>query len=140
MKNAEQAIETAQKLRKMGVRMSIDDFGTGYSSLSYLHRFPIETLKVDRSFINRIGVGDENEAIVQTIISLAKNLGIDVVAEGIEKAEQLDFLRKVNCHYGQGFYYSRPIDTDSAGQVLQELAVPMYPTVSEVNLSPMMLM
>jgi diguanylate cyclase (GGDEF)-like protein/PAS domain S-box-containing protein len=140
MKNAEQAIETAQKLRKMGVRISIDDFGTGYSSLSYLHRFPIETLKVDRSFINRIGVGDENEAIVQTIISLAENLGIDVVAEGIEKSEQLDFLRKIHCHYGQGFYYSRPIDTDSAGKILQELAVPIYPTVSEVNLPPMMLM
>jgi diguanylate cyclase (GGDEF)-like protein/PAS domain S-box-containing protein len=140
MKNAEQAIETAQKLRKMGVRISIDDFGTGYSSLSYLHRFPIETLKVDRSFINRIGVGDENEAIVQTIISLAENLGIDVVAEGIEKAEQLDFLRKIHCHYGQGFYYSRPIDTDSAGKVLKELAVPNYPTVSEVNLPPMVLM
>ncbi len=144
MKNAEQAIETAQGLKEMGVRVSIDDFGTGYSSLSYLHRFPIETLKVDRSFINRIGGGDENEAIVQTIINLAANLGIDVVAEGIEKVEQLDFLRKVHCNYGQGFYYSRPVDNNSAGKLIDELDEEadsvIYPMLVDVSSTSAILM
>ena len=136
MKNAEQAIESAQALRKMGVRISIDDFGTGYSSLSYLHRFPIETLKVDRSFINRLGAGDENEAIVRTIINLALSLGIDVVAEGIDKIEQLDFLKKANCNYGQGFYYSCPVDTEMVTRIIMDLdksATDLYPVVSATN-------
>lgn len=122
MNNAEHTSETVNQLREMGVRVSIDDFGTGYSSLSYLHRFPIETLKVDRSFINRIGSERENTEIIRTIISLADKLGIEVIAEGVETAEQLDFLRQVNCSYCQGYYYSRPVNSSAATEMVEELA------------------
>ncbi len=121
MNNAEQAVKTLGDLRKMGIRVSIDDFGTGYSSLSYLHRFPIDTLKIDRSFVNRIGENGESSEIVQTIIKLASNLGMEVVAEGIETAEQLGFLRDMNCGYGQGYYYSRPVDNLSATEMVENL-------------------
>lgn len=121
MNNAELAVITVNQLRNLGVRVSIDDFGTGYSSLSYLHRFPVDTLKVDRSFINRIGSKGENTEIVQTIITLAYNLNMDVVAEGVETIEQLDFLKEINCSYGQGYYYSRPLDNLSATDVIAEL-------------------
>lgn len=119
MTNAEQSIITVKKLRKMGIRFSIDDFGTGYSSLSYLHRFPIDTLKVDRSFINRIGSDHEQSAIVETIIKLASSLGMDVVAEGVETGEQREFLRKTNCRYGQGYFYSRPVDREAAFLIVE---------------------
>lgn len=122
MSNAEAAEERVRTLRDLGVRVSIDDFGTGYSSLSYLHRFPIDTLKADRSFISRIGTSGENSEIIKTIISLARNLGIEVVAEGIETPEQLDFLRQMDCSYGQGYYYSRPVNGLAATEMLQVLA------------------
>ncbi|MBS1797505.1 MAG: EAL domain-containing protein [Acidobacteria bacterium] len=121
MNNAEQSVKTIDELRKMGIRVSIDDFGTGYSSLSYLHRFPIDTLKIDRSFVMRIGEGGESSEIVQTIINLASNLGMEVVAEGVETAEQLNFLRGINCGFGQGYYYSRPIDHLSATEMIEKL-------------------
>ncbi|MCB1023104.1 MAG: EAL domain-containing protein [Acidobacteria bacterium] len=126
MHNAEQAVITVNELREMGVRVSIDDFGTGYSSLGYLHRFPVDTLKVDRSFINRIGNEGENAEIVQTIINLAANLNMEVVAEGVETIEQLEFLRAINCNYGQGYYYSRPLDSNSASEMLRELVRGQY--------------
>ncbi len=122
MKNTEKAIKTVSDLQKLGIKVSIDDFGTGYSSLSYLHNFSIDTLKVDRSFINLIGSEKEKTEIIQTIIALAKNLGIDVVAEGVETREQLNFLRDNDCEYGQGFYYSKPINGISATQMLKEFA------------------
>ncbi len=121
MNNAEQSVKTMCELRKMGIRVSIDDFGTGYSSLSYLHRFPIDTLKIDRSFVMRIGDGGESSEIVQTIIKLASNLGMDVVAEGVETFEQLDFLRNINCGFVQGYYYSRPVDNLSATEMVENL-------------------
>lgn len=133
MSNAEEAVETVCALRRMGVRVSIDDFGTGYSSLSYLHRFPINTLKVDRSFISRIGNADEHSEIIRTIITLAFNLGIDVVAEGVENVEQLDFLREMKCSYGQGFYYSRPVNSLSAAGMIEKLKqTELSPIVSSV--------
>ena len=126
MHNADQAILTVNELREMGVRVSIDDFGTGYSSLGYLHRFPVDTLKVDRSFINRIGNEGENAEIVQTIIDLASNLDMEVVAEGVETIEQLDFLKKSNCKYGQGYYYSKPLDHRSVSEMLRQLVREEY--------------
>ncbi len=122
MSNAEEAIKTVKKLREMGVRVSIDDFGTGYSSLSYLHRFPIDTLKIDRSFINRIGFEDEHAEIIRTIIKLACNLGMDVVAEGVENEAQMKFLKDMNCDFGQGYYYSRPVNSFIAAEMIEKLS------------------
>jgi EAL domain-containing protein (putative c-di-GMP-specific phosphodiesterase class I) len=110
MGNAESACLTLGDLRGLGMGISIDDFGTGYSSLSYLHRFPVNTLKVDRSFISRMGALDENSEIVRTIITLASNLGMEVVAEGVETERQDSQLKALGCEYAQGFLYSAPLD------------------------------
>jgi len=113
MQNADMAARLLKRLKDLGVQLSIDDFGTGYSSLGYLHRFPVNTLKIDRSFIGRIGEAAENIEIVRTIVSLAENMGMDVVAEGVETLSQLTQLRKLNCQYGQGYLFSRPVDAES---------------------------
>jgi diguanylate cyclase (GGDEF)-like protein/PAS domain S-box-containing protein len=107
--NIEAAVQLLTQLRNLGVQLSIDDFGTGYSSLSYLQRFPIDTLKIDRSFVTQMMENEENLAIVRTIVALAQNLGMDVVAEGVETEEQLRLLRKLECENGQGFLFSTPL-------------------------------
>ncbi|MDB5731535.1 MAG: hypothetical protein JWQ03_1430, partial [Variovorax sp.] len=122
MDDAEHAIRVLSQLREIGIRFSIDDFGTGYSSLSYLHRLPLDMLKIDRSFIAALDQGDENLGIVRTILRLAKDLGIDVVAEGTETAAQLDHLRALECEFGQGYYFSRPVDAAAIRQILQACA------------------
>jgi diguanylate cyclase (GGDEF)-like protein len=109
MGNAEAAIKMLKQLKTLGVRLSIDDFGTGYSSLSYLHRFPIDTLKIDRSFVSTMEDSSENGEIVRTVIALAKALGMNVVAEGIETVHQVHQLRILTCEYGQGYLFSRPL-------------------------------
>ncbi len=114
MENPELAAVTLAKLRSLGVRLSIDDFGTGYSSLSYLNRFPVDTLKIDRSFVTSMNAADENLQIVKTIVTLAGNLGMQVVAEGVETEEQLEQLRLLKCQYGQGFLFSKPLDVTDA--------------------------
>ena len=96
-----------KKLKALGVRLSIDDFGTGYSSLSHLRHFPIDSLKIDRSFITEIEA--DQGVIVKTIIDMASHLGVSVTAEGIETEAQLQFLLKLNCAEGQGYYFSRPV-------------------------------
>jgi diguanylate cyclase (GGDEF)-like protein len=108
MENPEHTINLLASLKKIGVQLSIDDFGTGYSSLSYLHRLPFDTLKIDRSFVNTVGSDGENSEILQTIISLAKNLKMRVVAEGIETETQLLVLQNLGCDYGQGFLIAKP--------------------------------
>jgi len=120
MENAELATNTLLQLRKLGVHLSIDDFGTGYSSLSYLHRFPVNTLKIDGSFISRMAKGDENSEIVRTICTLANNLGMEVVAEGVETREQLELLRGLKCEYGQGYLFSKPLDAEKATTMVHE--------------------
>jgi diguanylate cyclase (GGDEF)-like protein/PAS domain S-box-containing protein len=107
--NIEAAVGLLTQLRELGVQLSIDDFGTGYSSLSYLQRFPIDTLKIDRSFVTQMMENEENVAIVRTIVALAQNLGMDVVAEGVETEDQLALLRKLECENGQGFLFSTPL-------------------------------
>ncbi|MGN6193080.1 MAG: putative bifunctional diguanylate cyclase/phosphodiesterase, partial [Rhodanobacteraceae bacterium] len=103
-----------RELKEIGVRVSIDDFGTGYSSLSYLHSLPLDVLKIDRSFVSAMAHNGESLQIVRTIMSLAHNLGMDVIAEGPEDAEQVSQLRSIGCEYGQGFYFSKPIDLTAA--------------------------
>lgn len=118
MENAESAIRMLKQLRELGVQLSIDDFGTGYSSLSYLHSFPINALKVDRSFVCAMESGTENGEIVRTIIALAKALNLSVIAEGIESIHQLHQLRILGCEYGQGYLFSRPVPKDEAVKLL----------------------
>lgn len=110
MQNSASAAELLKQLSDRNIQLSIDDFGTGYSSLSYLHNFPVDTLKVDRSFISGIEQAQKTPAIVQAIITLAHNLGMDVVAEGIETREQQECLKQLGCQYGQGYLFSRPVD------------------------------
>ena len=117
--NIEAAVGLLTQLRNLGVQLSIDDFGTGYSSLSYLQRFPIDTLKIDRSFVTQMMENEENLAIVRTIVALAQNLGMDVVAEGVETEDQLRLLKKLECENGQGYLFSTPL---GGGQLEQFIA------------------
>jgi diguanylate cyclase (GGDEF)-like protein/PAS domain S-box-containing protein len=118
LEHVDTALDNLQQLRALGIQLSIDDFGTGYSSLSYLQRFHYDELKIDRSFVSRLGHGSDSRAIVETILGLASNLGIGVVAEGVETAEQADRLRQMACPHGQGFWFSRPVTADAAGNLL----------------------
>ncbi|WP_419799823.1 EAL domain-containing protein [Terasakiella sp.] len=108
MDDVEEAIRILHDIKEMGLKISIDDFGTGYSSLSYLKRFPVDTLKIDRTFIRDLSVDNDDAAIVSAIVSMAQKLEINVVAEGVETQEQVDFLRSVNCNVVQGFLYAKP--------------------------------
>ena len=119
MNKVESTINTLQQLQDIGVETSIDDFGTGYSSLSYLPRFPISTLKVDRSFVSSIGENNENLEIVRTIIMLAHNLRMKVIAEGVESSDQITHLRRMKCEYAQGFYFSRSLRSEEATTLIR---------------------
>ncbi|MBI4699421.1 MAG: EAL domain-containing protein [Nitrospirae bacterium] len=120
MDNAESAAVLLTQLRAMDVKLQIDDFGTGYSSLSYLHHFPIDALKIDRSFIRMMVVDKGNIEIVRTIITLAHNLGIEVIAEGVENEEQLRLLSEMKCKYVQGFLFSKPLDSKEIENLLKK--------------------
>jgi diguanylate cyclase (GGDEF)-like protein/PAS domain S-box-containing protein len=113
IENGDEA-NTASQLRAMGIKLSIDDFGTGYSSLSRLYSFPINMLKIDRSFVSPMDANNKNLEIIEIIVTLADKLGMDVTAEGVETQEQLALLRKLNCEYGQGYFFSRPLDSSAA--------------------------
>ncbi len=118
IENDEAAAATLVRLRGCGVGVQLDDFGTGYSSLSYLRRFPIDTLKIDRSFVMGMGEAKENLEIVRVIIALAHNLGMAVVAEGVETAEQRERLTELGCEYGQGIHFAPPLDAAAATALL----------------------
>ncbi|MDQ2855094.1 MAG: bifunctional diguanylate cyclase/phosphodiesterase, partial [Acidobacteriota bacterium] len=109
MEKAQDAAEMLSQLKAVGVKLSIDDFGTGYSSLSYLHSFPFDILKIDRSFVCRMGVDKESTGIVETILALAHKLGKKAVAEGVENETQIELLKGMGCGYGQGYLFSRPL-------------------------------
>jgi diguanylate cyclase (GGDEF)-like protein len=114
MEHAEEAAAVLLKLRGKGIKLLMDDFGTGYSSLSYLHRFPVNTLKIDASFVRRMDTSPRDADIIQTIVMLAHTLGMDLIAEGVETENQLARLRKLNVEYGQGFYFAKPLDSVAA--------------------------
>jgi diguanylate cyclase (GGDEF)-like protein/PAS domain S-box-containing protein len=120
MHDSEAAIGTLRALKKLGLTLAVDDFGTGYSSLSYLKLFPIDVLKVDRSFVRDVTADPDDAVIVQAIVSLAHSLGLGVVAEGVEAAEQAAFLRRVNCDEMQGYYFSRPLPEEVASRLLSD--------------------
>ena len=106
------------KLKKMGVMLAMDDFGTGYSSLSYLKQFPIDVLKIDRSFVHDIGTASDSGIIVSAVIGMGNNLNLMVVAEGIENYAQLSFLKKLNCEEGQGNLFSRPVIAEEVATLI----------------------
>jgi diguanylate cyclase (GGDEF)-like protein/PAS domain S-box-containing protein len=118
MENTESAMEILGTLKKMGVQLSVDDFGTGYSSLGYLYRFPMDVLKIDRSFISRVDTDGEKLELVRTIITLAWNLGMDVIAEGVETTKQLAQLKMLKCEYGQGYLFSKPMSAQHTEEFL----------------------
>jgi EAL domain-containing protein (putative c-di-GMP-specific phosphodiesterase class I) len=116
--NPDQVYHILSEVRKLDIKTAIDDFGTGYSSLSYLHRFPINTVKIDQSFIKHIEVQSKNYKIVQSTIELAHKLGMDVIAEGIENDKVADFLREMHCEYGQGWFFHHPLPAEDATKLL----------------------
>lgn len=118
MENPTKVSTIITELKQHHIQTAIDDFGTGYSSLSYLHKFPIDTLKIDRSFINMVGPEEQNTEIVNTIVILAHSLGLDVVAEGVENEAQLQYLQSIGCEYGQGYYYAKPLPADQVIHML----------------------
>jgi diguanylate cyclase (GGDEF)-like protein len=120
MQNTEASQAELARLKEIGLRISIDDFGTGYSCLSYLHRFPIDVLKIDRSFVCEVGVSAESEVIIEAIISLARSLKLDTVAEGVETPAQLDFLLERGCHVAQGFLLGMPLQREQVAPLLEE--------------------
>jgi diguanylate cyclase (GGDEF)-like protein/PAS domain S-box-containing protein len=115
----ERALDTLSRIKAMGVRLAIDDFGTGYSSLAQLKNFPVDTLKVDRSFIRDLAANADDRAITEAIISMGKSLSLNVVAEGVETLEQLDILRASACDEMQGFYFSKAVTADAFGQLMK---------------------
>lgn len=121
MEDVNGTIDQLVKLKALNLKLSLDDFGTGYSSLSYLHQLPTDTLKVDQSFVGRMEEkASEDGEIVKTIISLGHQLGMDVIAEGIETAEQLAGLRKLSCNYGQGYFFAKPLPQEAATELIKE--------------------
>jgi diguanylate cyclase (GGDEF)-like protein/PAS domain S-box-containing protein len=118
--NADLAQRILWELRERKIKVSIDDFGTGYSSLSYLHRFPSNILKIDQSFVRRIGKADDNSAIIRTIINMSHELGLGLIAEGIETIEQLEFLKSLGCQSGQGYFFSKPVDAATMTELINK--------------------
>jgi diguanylate cyclase (GGDEF)-like protein/PAS domain S-box-containing protein len=112
------AVEMLQQIKSLGIQLAIDDFGTGYSSFSYLHRFPLDTLKIDRSFISGMGKDGEGMEIARTILPMANNLRLDVVAEGVETVQQVALLKKLHCKYGQGYFFSKPLSAEGTAALL----------------------
>jgi EAL domain-containing protein (putative c-di-GMP-specific phosphodiesterase class I) len=118
MSDVEKTGKVLSELKTLGIRLSIDDFGTGYSSLNYLRRFPVDTLKIDRSFVSNMDIED-NRKIVATIVMLAHNLGLRVVAEGTETEDQLRQIEELRCEFAQGYFFSKPLEADQAEQLLE---------------------
>ncbi len=121
MDDAEHAVHVLSELRALGLQLSVDDFGIGYSSLSYLHRFPLNVLKIDRSFVNDIVKNPESRDVITSIVSLARSMNLEVVAEGAECEEQVAELKKLGCDFGQGFVFYEPLPGDGVRTLFQTL-------------------
>jgi diguanylate cyclase (GGDEF)-like protein/PAS domain S-box-containing protein len=119
-------VELLRQLKRLGIQLAIDDFGTGYSSLSYLSRFPVDLLKVDRSFVEKIASDSHSAELVQTIVQLGRSLGLQTVAEGIETSEQLGALRRIGCEFGQGFLFSRPVPAEEITAMMRTNLPPLF--------------
>jgi EAL domain-containing protein (putative c-di-GMP-specific phosphodiesterase class I) len=122
MRNVEATVRRLATIKELGVRVAIDDFGTGYSSLAHLQRFPVDSLKIDRSFISRLTRTPEGETFIQTLVQLGKALSIETLAEGIEQQRELAVLRNQQCDSGQGFLFAKPLDADAAESFLRRWA------------------
>jgi EAL domain-containing protein (putative c-di-GMP-specific phosphodiesterase class I) len=120
MQNAEETARRLLAIKRLGVRIAIDDFGTGYSSLAHLQRFPVDALKIDRSFIAQLGQGEEGEILLRSLVQLGKALAIETLAEGIERPQELSLIREEHCDSGQGFLFARPLDSDAVPAFLAE--------------------
>jgi len=120
VENTEAAAKLLKQLKRKNIQLSIDDFGTGYSSLSYLHHFPLDTLKIDGSFIKLLSIESDKLEIVRAIINLAHNLGMDVVAEGVETQNQIALLKVLECEFGQGYFFAKPLDAAAATALIPE--------------------
>ncbi len=118
MENTEAATQAIRTLQKLGIEVQLDDFGTGYSSLTHLLKLPVNALKIDRSFVQQIGLRNGNTEIIQTIIGLAHDLNMKAFAEGIETENQLDLLRSMHCDFGQGFLFSIPLRAEEAEKLI----------------------
>ena len=112
MHNEEGTLAALHQLKSLGIQLSIDDFGTGYSSLSYMKRFPVDKLKIDQSFIRDMHQNAEDKALVKTIVTMGKSLGLTLIAEGVEESEHVEFLREIACDEIQGYWFSRPLEAD----------------------------
>jgi len=112
-------MNTLGLIKSTGIELLLDDFGTGYSSLSYLHQLPVQTIKIDKSFVCQIGCKNESENIIRTILALAKSLGLSTVAEGVETKEQLEFVREGGCDYAQGFYFAKPMRFEEVQKLVE---------------------
>ncbi|MGA3217071.1 MAG: EAL domain-containing protein, partial [Acidimicrobiales bacterium] len=130
MHDPEDVIVRMTKLKTLGVRLSIDDFGTGYSSLASLRRFPVDVVKIDRSFVASASSSPEDASVVQTLVSLGRTLGLEVVAEGVELDSQLDAVRVAGCNSAQGFLLCRPLDKDQLDALLSSIARAPSPAAS----------
>ncbi len=119
MKDAHATVERLQRLKELGVRIAIDDFGTGYSSLAYLRQFPVDVLKIDRTFVSEMNGSSDAAALIHTLVELGHTLGLVTLAEGIEQAAQIEVLRAHQCDHGQGFYFSRPVPAEEIGQLME---------------------
>jgi len=120
MRDTDAVSKTLAQLDELNIKLAMDDFGTGYSSLSTLHQFPIKTLKIDRCFVSNLGRRTESGKIVQAIVSLGKNLGMDVTAEGVENERQIVELQAFDCSHAQGFLFSKPMSREETGRLLAE--------------------
>ena len=129
MRNIEETARRLTAIKQLGVRIAIDDFGTGYSSLAHLQRFPVDALKIDRSFISGLKHNKEGETLIHTLVQLGKALSIETFAEGIEQQQELSLLREEDCDSGQGFLFARPLDAETTEAFLRKLSSSATPTL-----------